>query len=154
MVLKAVTVTGWNQELQELSVGSEIKMLYNLPVHYHRQLKARGAYQLLWPGSEIDMWEWGSLSENVSKQVSTRSHNSHQIRLNVPASEPITLTATEEIEPWPERPATHTDHESQAANRAELQWRREMSPPPSPPLLSPNDRDWVIPATAPCRSYS
>lgn len=136
----AVAVTRWEPYFEELPPCGEIKLAALLPMHYQQKLKAGETYQLLWPGGRLNMWDWGSKAEHIGRELkSWRTRESPQPRLIVPASEPITFTAIEESEPWPERPEATSDFQFQVANRDELRWRRERNPPPSPSPLGPSD---------------
>ncbi|KAF2717116.1 hypothetical protein K431DRAFT_316050 [Polychaeton citri CBS 116435] len=127
--------------LHELSPNCELKILERLPMHYQQKLKAGETYQLLWPGSELNIWGWGKKAEHVGKELrSWQTRKSEQSKLILPASQPITFTTKEELEPWPERPETTSEAQFQLANYDEWRWRLERNPPPSPPPLGPPDR--------------
>ncbi|KAF2280020.1 uncharacterized protein EI97DRAFT_429785 [Westerdykella ornata] len=142
----SILVNGWNQFLWELPPGREVHMREKLTANYQRLLKPGESYELLWPGAEIRMWDWGSMQEHIGKEL--KSNNNREERLPpliLPACDIIAFTAREEEEPWPERPKATTDAEFQRANMKEQEWRleaeRRMHPPQSPPPREPSERE-------------
>jgi hypothetical protein len=144
-----IQVNGWNQYLWELQPGSEIDMREKLTANYQRLLQPGEKYELVWPGAELPMWDWGSMKEHVGKELRTTQQQDIEAklpRLVMPASKDvITFTAKHESEPWPSRPKDDTEGAFQDASLKEADWRREeekkrRNPPASPPPMKPDER--------------
>jgi hypothetical protein len=137
----SITVTRWTSSLQELQPTGEPRKSKALPMRYQQKLKPGETYQLLWLGGEVDMWDWGDKTEHVGKKVlSRRMRGTDQPQLTLAASAPITFTATDESEPWPERPDTTSEAQFQIANIDEQQWRLRRTPRASRTPLDSSDR--------------
>lgn len=131
---------GWTPYLEEIPASGALKLITELPMRYQTQLQAGETYQLLWPGGEVGMWDWGRRIEHVGKEIKSRRTRSEQPKLIIPASEPITFKAKEEEEPWPDRPETIDEFDFNRVNDDEWRWRIDRDPPPSPPPMGEADR--------------
>jgi hypothetical protein len=140
-----ILVNGWNQFLWNLPPGGETKMRDSLTANYQRRLKPGEKYALLWPGAEIGMWDWGSMSDHVGKELESQdTRKSKLLQLVLPASRAVLFTAKQESDPWPDRPETMTEAEFPSVNLKEADWRREedhqRNLPRSPPPMMPSER--------------
>ncbi|KAK9414689.1 putative Zn(2)-C6 fungal-type domain-containing protein [Seiridium unicorne] len=141
----AIQVNGWNQFLWELPSGGEIKMRDKLTANYQRRLEPGEKYELLWPGAEVSMWDWGSIKDHVGKQLESQKIRQFKLpKLILPTSTVVAFTAKQESELWPGRPEAETEADFQRVNMKEDAWRREQdrqrNPPPSPSPISPSER--------------
>lgn len=129
-----VTLERLSGNFIELSPGSEIEFQANLPLRYREQLKDGEAYRLQWPGSEVSMWEWGSLENHIgSKITDRRARDPPEPSLIIGSRSDISIKVKEEPEPWPDRPVTTDESRFHQANQDEQMWRgsrNRNSPPP------------------------
>lgn len=60
-----LSVNGYNQELVELLPGGKRDFLMvALTENYQKQCMHGNHYDLIWPGGEISMWDWGTKQEH------------------------------------------------------------------------------------------
>lgn len=58
-------INGWNHYLWELPPGGEVSFRVNLTENYQRPPVPGERYRLTWPGGEIAMWDWRTISEHL-----------------------------------------------------------------------------------------
>ncbi|KAF2743860.1 hypothetical protein M011DRAFT_528815 [Sporormia fimetaria CBS 119925] len=132
--------------LWELSPGDEARTRGSLTGNYQRLMEPGEKYELLWPGAEISMWDWGSKKEHFGQELRVKHLRDDPLPalFLLPGTTPISFTAKEEREPWPGRPQVNSDWDYQEANSKEADWRREQdrlrNPPPSPPPRQESER--------------
>lgn len=144
---KELVVNGWNHHLWELAPGGEVKFVSSLLRHYHKAVQAGETYELLWPGSEIFRWEWGTIKEHMNLELKPRPNEGdlEKPRLILPAGPSIIRKAEEEVDPWPARAEVESKHGFYTANREEQRWRLQQAakkqPPASPPPIDASERE-------------
>jgi hypothetical protein len=114
--------------LWELPPGGEAHGSVTLPEHYHQAMQAGETYTLLYPGGEVAMWDWGTKSEHLDKELKAQHRlENNEIRptLMIPGGAYISLVACEEVTPWPERAASLSAFGFDVANRMEKRWREQ-----------------------------
>lgn len=132
---------------------------WNLTANYQTRLVAGETYHLLWPGREVDAWDWLADDDEVEEEEHQRCRRSRRQklpRLVLPPAGGIRFTAVEADEPFPDRQAyiqaegPHTSYDT--ANWMEWQWRQEQKklrdalvrpvPAPEPEgVVSPPDEE-------------
>ncbi|RKU46442.1 hypothetical protein DL546_006864 [Coniochaeta pulveracea] len=134
-----VVVTGWGHFVQQLEPGAEVSYVANLPECYYKAMRAGETYTLLYPGEEILMWEWGTLTELTGREIKKRAPAATTDDCPNPlisGGARITFKAVDEDEPWPDRAARLAKVGFDMANFEETQWREALrwkragSPPP------------------------
>lgn len=146
---ETIMVNGWNQFLWELLPGGKTVLKATLPERYHRLLTPGGKFELIWPGAEIAMWDWGTVRDHMNTELRARSpglgEESKLPRLVLPGGSHISFAAQMESVPWPERGACEKRVGFMMANLEEQKWRlqhqqrRVVSPPP----IEPSERTQV-----------
>ncbi|KAK4118577.1 hypothetical protein N657DRAFT_583394 [Parathielavia appendiculata] len=114
--------------LWELLPGGEGHASVNLPEHYYQAMQAGEAYTLLYPGGEVALWDCGTRSVFLDKQLKVRHRlEKDEVRpaLMIPGGAFISLVAYEEEKPWPERATTLSAYGFDVANRMEMRWREQ-----------------------------
>jgi hypothetical protein len=117
--------------LWELPPGGSVRLVAKLPESYYRALKAGETYTLLYPGGEVAIWEWGTIQENLGRELKARRLMSEEKKkllpsLVMPGGARISFTARAEEPRWPEREAYEAKNGFDAANVAEREWRLEL----------------------------
>jgi hypothetical protein len=129
-----VTLERLSGDFIELSPGSEIEFQANIPLRYREQLKDGETYHLQWSGSEVSLWEWGSLKDHIGSEITSRRVRSPpEPCLIIGSRSDISIKVKEEAEPWPDRPVTTDESRFHQANQDEQMWRgsrNRISPPP------------------------
>ncbi|KAK4076687.1 CAZyme family GH71 [Trichoderma aggressivum f. europaeum] len=110
-------VQGWDPFLWELWPGGHVRFTAPLHERYHKGLVEGERYDLVWPGGEIAMWDWGTKHEHVGLELRV---DASQPPLRVPARCRVSFTAAAEAE--------------NGAKRLEAIAEQERAP--STPLLS------------------
>ncbi|KAK2763257.1 hypothetical protein FQN54_009893 [Arachnomyces sp. PD_36] len=89
--------------INEVQPGASISIKSSLPKVYREKLIPGERYELLWPGMEIDLWDWGSISQHVGRELKPR-----QPKIILPGGPRILFKAVEEWEPlrFPSPPPT------------------------------------------------
>jgi hypothetical protein len=96
-------INGWNHYLWELPPGGEVSFRVNLTENYQRPPVPGERYQLTWPGGEIALWDWGTISEHLGNELKSQSAKESNLpKLVLPASTSAAFTARQESEPWPD----------------------------------------------------
>ncbi|KAK1950835.1 hypothetical protein LY78DRAFT_742473 [Colletotrichum sublineola] len=158
--IDSLIVSGQHQaDLFELGPGEQTSPTrLDLPERYYRVLKAGETYSLVFPGTEIGMWAWGSIQDNVglemkagtllpsglrSRPLAKKGQGQPQLIMSGGAL--LTFTAVAEELVWPERAAREAQVGFVAANTDEERWRmmqqvaaRRKAESPAP--LAPSDR--------------
>ncbi|KAH7124361.1 hypothetical protein EDB81DRAFT_219674 [Dactylonectria macrodidyma] len=62
-------VGGWNGSLRELTPGGSVRFMATLPKRYRRELVSGEKYELVWPGGEIAIWDWGSKEQHSGQRL-------------------------------------------------------------------------------------
>jgi hypothetical protein len=129
-----VTLGQWDGDFIQLSPGGEIRFQDPLPRRYREKLQPGETYRLQWPGSEVSMWEWGSLKDHIGSEVANRrAKDPPEPLLVIGSRSDVSFKAIVEAEPWPDRPVTTNEWEFHQANQDEQRWRgsrNRVSPPP------------------------
>lgn len=95
--------------LRELPpAGSDIFMA-SLDEHYQKLLVPGERYELIWPGGEIALWDWGTIKEHAGQVLRPKPH-----RLVLPGGPRVSFTVEE--------------------GEMVYVWKRPVSPPPIEPL--------------------
>ncbi|KAK4204626.1 hypothetical protein QBC40DRAFT_272628 [Triangularia verruculosa] len=115
----SILVDGQNAHLCELAPGGEARFTASLPARYYQALRAGEMYTVLYPGSEVAMWDWGTIKEHLGKEMKARA------ALMIPGGARVSFTVRAEEAPWPGRSGYEAQHGFEMANLAEQQWRRD-----------------------------
>jgi hypothetical protein len=149
-----LVVGSGNHFLWELAPGCETTFVATLPERYQRVLVPGDKYQLVWPGGEIDVWDWGTIHEHANQELRPRStdDNPHKPRLILPGGPSISFQAEEESDPWPMRPMREAKIGFMAANLEEQRWRlrqqkKQRERPASPPPIEASERMQAYPSS-------
>lgn len=129
-----VLVNGYNQYLWELPPGGKVEFRATLPERYQRQLVPDSRYELLWPGGNIVIWEWGTIPEHLNQELKAISTKEHALVL--PGGPHVSFTAKIETHPWPMRLERETIVGYAKANFEEEHWRLAQRPVPSSHIQS------------------
>ncbi|KAK2774667.1 kinesin light [Colletotrichum kahawae] len=139
--MDSLVVSGYHQaNLYDLAPEEQTKPCrLDLPERYYRAFKAGETYSLVFPGTEVGMWAWGSIEDNKGLEMKAgkllssgyRSRprakkGQGQARLVVPGGVLLTFTAVDEQVTWPEREAREAEVGFSAANSEEQIWRMSM----------------------------
>ncbi|KAK6813785.1 hypothetical protein RU639_010243 [Aspergillus parasiticus] len=62
-------IEGWRQRLFELQPKGSYRYLESLDSSYDRALKAGERYELLWPGGETLLWDWGTVQDHLDMEL-------------------------------------------------------------------------------------
>jgi len=54
-----------SHEMHELKAGDSVNFRAKLPESYQKRLVPSEQYHLIWPGTEICMWDWGTIEEHI-----------------------------------------------------------------------------------------
>ena len=137
-----LVVGAGNYFLWELTPGNETTFVATLPERFQKVLVPSEKYHLVWPGNEIDQWDWGTISEHADQELKPRSayEKSAKPKLILPGGPSVSFQAEEESEPWPMRAMREKKIGFAAANLEEEKWRqrqekkkREQADRPSSP---------------------
>lgn len=113
--------------------GDRIERRSRLTANYQTKLVPGERYRLLWPGGEIDMWDWGTIEEHEGVDLKARAaagagkgDGELPALVLLPAAG-VAFEAVEADEPYPDR-ARHIAGEGphisyDEANAAEHRWR-------------------------------
>jgi hypothetical protein len=138
-----LVVGSGQQFFWELSPECEITFVATLPERYHKILVPGENYQLVWPGGDIDFWDWGTISDHANQELRPRSIDEvpQKPRLVLPGASSNSFQVEEELDPWPMRAAREARVGFMVANDEEQRWRarqekkrREEQERPSSPL--------------------
>ncbi|OPB40897.1 hypothetical protein A0O28_0009780 [Trichoderma guizhouense] len=104
--------------------GSGGHVRFTAPLHerYHKGLIEGERYDLVWPGGEVAMWDWGTKREHVGRELRV---DAGQPPLHVPAGCRVSFTAAAEAVPWPGRAACEATDGFLLANVEERWWRNQ-----------------------------
>ncbi|KAH7371845.1 hypothetical protein BKA64DRAFT_268209 [Cadophora sp. MPI-SDFR-AT-0126] len=128
--------------LWELAPGNETTFVATLPERYHKVLAPAEKYHLVWPGSQINEWEWGTISEHANQELkpTSKDDDPQKPKLILPGGPSISFQALDESDPWPLRTMRERKIGFAAANLEEEKWRarqekkkREQEERPSSP---------------------
>lgn len=127
-----IVVDGQNDHLCELAPGSEKRFVASLPAWYYQALHAGETYTMLYPGSEVPVWGWGTIEGHLGKEMKARhlsasssADDTNFPTLMIPGGARVSFTTRAEETAWPERPEYEARYGFEMANRAEQQWRQE-----------------------------
>lgn len=67
-----LSIDGWRQRLFELQPNGSYRYLESLDSSYERALKAGERYELLWPGGETLLWDWGNVEDHLDMELRRR----------------------------------------------------------------------------------
>lgn len=129
-------VNEYNHSLWQLKPGESIKLASSLPERYHKRFVLGQTYTLLWPGSKISTWEWGTKHEHMGSTLTKR--NDH---LLLPGGPHLNFTVCEHPEPWPDRAQKEAQFGFFKANNQEEHWRLRQSWLVPMPLRKTSERD-------------
>jgi hypothetical protein len=117
-------VDGYNQGLWELAPGGVITVKVNLPSRYQKSLKPEESYTILWPGSNIKTWAYGTVRELIGQEIKENGHP-----LVLLGGSRVSFSTHLEPQPWPERSKREARIGFDRANQEEQQWRRKQNQP-------------------------
>jgi hypothetical protein len=117
-------VNGYNQGLWELAPGGVITVKVTLPARYQKLLEPGESYTMLWPGSNIKAWAYGTVRELVGQEIEDKDSS-----LVLPGGPRVSFSTRLEPQSWPERAAREARIGFDKANQEELQWRRKQNQP-------------------------
>lgn len=66
-------VDGWNLALRELAPGGMVQFMVTLPHRYRKELVMGAKYELVWPGGEIAIWDWGTIKQHLNQELGAKS---------------------------------------------------------------------------------
>jgi hypothetical protein len=66
-------VDGWNRSLWEVAAEGRVRLMATLPTRYRKELVAGAKYELVWPGSEVAIWDWGTQRQHMGQELGTKS---------------------------------------------------------------------------------
>jgi hypothetical protein len=66
-------VDGWNQSLWELAPEGRVRFMATLPSRYRKELVMGAKYELVWPGGEIAIWDWGTTKQHLNQELGAKS---------------------------------------------------------------------------------
>jgi len=145
-----LVVGAGNYFLWQLAPGKETTFVATLPERFQKVLVTGERYHLVWPGNEIDQWEWGTISEHADQELTSRSADgkSTKLKLNLHGGPSISFKVEEESEPWPVRAMREKKIGFAAANLEEEKWRQRREKkrkeqedrPSSPKPIEPSER--------------
>jgi hypothetical protein len=99
----SVTLDGYNHhmmKLWEMKPGDIVNFQVSLSENYQKLLVPGEQYHLIWPGAEIDRWDWGTVEGHIWKELTAQSAGDRKLpKLIIPACDGIVFTAKEELEP-------------------------------------------------------
>ncbi|OQE22851.1 hypothetical protein PENFLA_c012G05203 [Penicillium flavigenum] len=101
-------------EFEELLPGQCLKGNLRDISPFWDQLVAGEKYELLWPGAEYALWDWGTFREHVGQQIGT---NLGLPRAVIPGGVCTTLTIIEEAEVFQRAPSPPPTRKSQRIPR-------------------------------------
>lgn len=118
-------------EVREGVPGEQRNSVIHLTANYQTKLIPGETYHLVWPGAEIELWDWGSRDELRDTKLRRRRDRGVEIpALMLPPAAGITFQAYEAEEPFPEREqyieseGPHASYDT--ANEIEADWRDEQ----------------------------
>lgn len=123
-------VSASDSEVREGFPGQQSAPVAHLMANYQTKLVPGETYHLVWPGGEIELWEWGTRHELRSKSLKLRRRRDRGVdtpALMLPPAAGITFTAYEAKEPFPDREqyiemsGPHASYDT--ANEIEQDWR-------------------------------
>ncbi|KAH7142149.1 hypothetical protein EDB81DRAFT_760974 [Dactylonectria macrodidyma] len=76
-------VDGWNSTLRELAPGGRTRFMASMPKKYRKELVAGSQYQLVWPGGEFGLWDWGTIKQHMGQDLSVKSSKIYLPRAQV-----------------------------------------------------------------------
>lgn len=121
-----------------------VTQMGSLPDEFYDVLRLGEKYVLLWPGGNIEYWNWDPKNDHIDKFVLDDLTKMIEGRETVlPATSAISFTVSEHDEAWPGREEFAKTHSRADTNFAEWQWRagRVQLPRRSPsPMLEIRDR--------------
>jgi hypothetical protein len=68
-----VVVDGWGISVRELAPGGRVRSMITLPKRYRTELVSGEKYELVWPGGEIAIWDWGTEKQHIGREVGMKS---------------------------------------------------------------------------------
>ncbi|KFY31521.1 hypothetical protein V493_01029 [Pseudogymnoascus sp. VKM F-4281 (FW-2241)] len=81
-------VDGFNYTFEVAPEGN-VGFLITLPKRYRKELKTGAKYELVWPGGEIAIWDWGTINQYLGHELGIKSP-----KICLPAAR-VTLEFTE-----------------------------------------------------------
>lgn len=86
-------IDGWPSDVRELAPDGQVQIMTTLPKRYRREMEEGMKYELVWPGSEVALWDCGTVKEHIGILLGAKSS-----AIWVPPAQ-ITLEIGEEREP-------------------------------------------------------
>jgi hypothetical protein len=65
----------WANSLREVAPGEEIDSTSILPRKHRAKMVEGEKYELLWPGGEISIWDWGTKKDHWGQGLNVKSPN-------------------------------------------------------------------------------
>lgn len=116
-----LVVNGRNPGLSALTPEASVTLQATLPREYQKLLKPDETYTLLWPGSEVALWAYGTIREHINHELKNKEYP-----LVIPGRPHITFSTHTEFPPWPMRAEREIQVGFDRANQAEQKWRLEQ----------------------------
>lgn len=66
------TVDGYNPSLRELPPGGSERFMMTMPTRFRELIKEGEEYDLVGPGGEIALWDWGTKKEFVGRELGVK----------------------------------------------------------------------------------
>lgn len=124
-------VSASESEVREGVPGEQWTSVVHLTANYQTKLVPGETYHLIWPGHEIELWEWGTRDELRNIKLKRRRDTGVGMpALMLPPAAGITFRAYEAGEPFPDREkyiesdGPHASYDT--ANDIEQDWRDEQ----------------------------
>lgn len=73
----------------EVAPEDNVKFMPGLSKRYRKELKVGAKYELVWPGGEIAIWDWGTIKQHIGQELGIKSP-----KICLPAAR-VTLEFTE-----------------------------------------------------------
>ncbi|CAO2648047.1 Nn.00g089690.m01.CDS01 [Neocucurbitaria sp. VM-36] len=131
-----LVVNGYNHDLWELAPGGSVIFQQTLPERFQKSLKPDETYTLLWPGSNIATWEYGTVREHINQEIKDKDRS-----LVLPGGPHVSFSVHTESQPWPMRLEREARVGFGMANLEEQDWRRRQNTTNTFPPAKPIDRD-------------
>ncbi|PGG95000.1 hypothetical protein AJ79_10324 [Helicocarpus griseus UAMH5409] len=80
--------------IHEVQAGASISLKASLPGVYRQHLVPGERYELLWPGQEINLWDWGDVRQHLGQKLKPR-----EPKISIPSGPRILFTAVDKLEP-------------------------------------------------------
>lgn len=66
-------VNGCNGDTWEMAPESNVKFMATLSKRYRKELQMGVKYELVWPGGEVAIWDWGTMKQHMGQELGAKS---------------------------------------------------------------------------------